>query len=112
MGCLPLLAVAHRNDALALPVPGQVTNRARDDVEFTLSDKVGADAVPDADLSRGITGGDIVARRGEAGDGYGGGVAGVLDADGRVIDGAEKDGFARLGELVWRRRETGGGATA
>lgn len=72
-----LLSVADGYDALAVSIPGQIVDAAADDWVFTLGAAF-ADAVPDADGTGYVTAGDIVAGRGEAGDGCGGRVGGIL----------------------------------
>ena len=74
-----LFAVADGDDALAVAVPGEVVDFARDDRVFAFrgAGARGA-AVPDADGAGGVAGGTVVAGGGDAGDGCRGGVAGVL----------------------------------
>lgn len=55
-----------------------------------------SDAVPDSDGARYVAARDIEAGGREAGDGRLGGVRSVLRAEGRIVDGAEEDGFVRL----------------
>lgn len=90
-----LAAVADGDDALRVAVPGDVVDAARDDVVLALCVD-GLDGIPDADGARDVARRDVEARGGEAGDRGGGGVAGVLFARGRVVDGAEEDGLAGL----------------
>lgn len=58
-----------------------------------------AGTVPDPDHARDIAAGYVEARGREAGDGGLGRVLRVLFTDGGIVDGAEKDGFARLQAL-------------
>lgn len=69
-------------------------------MELPLRDHFLADAIPHPDFPGRIARGYIVPRGREAGYVYDGGVAGVLCADGGVIDGAEEDGFAGLDVLA------------
>lgn len=71
------LPIADGYDALAVSIPGQIVDAAADDWVFTLGGTF-TDAVPDADSTGDITAGNIVAGWGEAGDGCGGCVGGVL----------------------------------
>lgn len=93
-----LLAVTYGNDALRVAVPGQVVDAAGDDGVFALCCTL-AGAVPYPDHARHISAGDIEARGREAGDGCLCCVLGVLLADGGIVNGAQKDGFARLQTL-------------
>ena len=72
-----LLSVANGYDSLAVSVPSEIVDAAADDWVFALGGTF-ADTVPDADGTRDITAGNIVAGRGEAGDGCGGRVGGIL----------------------------------
>ena len=94
----PLAAVADGDDALAVAVPGDVGDAARDDGVLALGVD-GLDGVPHAHLARDVARSDPEARGGELGDGRGGRVAGVLLAEGGLVDAAEEDGLAGLG--VW-----------
>lgn len=86
----PLAAVTDGDDALRVPVPGDVGDAARDDGVFAFCVDC-LDRVPDTDLARDVARGDVEARRGELGYGSGGGVGGVLLGGGGVGEGAEKD---------------------
>lgn len=90
-----LLSVANGDDALAVSVPSEIIDAAADDGVFALGGAF-TYAVPNADGTRGITAGDIVAGRGEAGDCCSGRVGSVLGGLGRMVDGAEEYGFAVL----------------
>ena len=94
-----LAAVANGDDALAVAVPGEVGNAARDDGVVSLGVD-GLDGVPHAHLARDVGRGDPEARRRELGDGGGGRVARVLLREVGIIDAAEEDGLAGL----WKER--------
>lgn len=61
---------------------------------------LGLDGVPNSHGSRHISTGDVEAAGGEPGDARCRRMAGVLLANGRVIDGSEEDGFAGLRECI------------
>ena len=90
-----LFAVADGDYALGVPVPGDVVDGARDDVVLPLGGAF-ACAVPDANTTAAVAASDVEAGGGEAGDGRGGGVLGVLGRIGGVVEGAEEDGFVGL----------------
>lgn len=90
-----LATVADGNDALGVTIPANVVDATRDDMVFAFCID-GLDGVPDADSTSDVTGSDVEAGRGKAGDGGMGGVASVLFRLGRVVDIAEEDGFAGL----------------
>lgn len=91
----PLASVPNGDDALGVAVPGNIVDATRNDVVLALGVD-GLDGVPDADGTGDVSRGDVEAGGGEAGYGGAGGVAVVLFALRRVVDGAEEDGFAGL----------------
>ena len=90
-----LLSVANGYDSLAVSIPSQIVDAAADDWVLALGGTF-PDTVPDANGTRDITAGNIIAGRGEAGNGCGGRVGGVLGRLRRVIDGAKENGFSVL----------------
>lgn len=88
----PLLSIAHSDDPLTIPIPGDIIDPASDDVIFPFR-ILSAHGIPHADAARDIPRGDVESAGGKAGDTGLGGVLGVLFANCRVIDVADEDGF-------------------
>ena len=89
------LPIANGYDALAVSIPREIIDAAADDWKLAFGGPF-AYAVPDADCAGDITTGDVVARGGEAGNGRGRGVGGVLGRLRGMVDGAKENGFVIL----------------
>ena len=89
-----LAPVAHNEDTLAVPAPGDVADGAGDGVELDLQGVLLLGGVPDAEVALDIAGRNVEPRGAVLG---GGGLAGVLEVhvgDKRVLDVADHDGVA------------------
>ena len=80
-----LPTIADSDDTLAVPIPGDVIDAARNDRIFPLGVD-GFDGIPYTDLARYVTRRDPEPRRGESCNGCGSGMAGILLAECWVVD--------------------------
>lgn len=97
---IPFFTVPNSDDPLTLAVPRNILDWSRNDRKLTLRDHVLPNTIPNPNNPSRVSRGNIVPTRSKTGDVYGCGVGSILRADGRIVNGAEENGFAGLGGYV------------